>query len=152
MTYDRMAKGYEPRFDIDMAVGRQGEMFVARITEAIKSGASIETKTDAAASKWGRVYLEYECMYGGEYRKSGIAATDAELWATVLEGDVLIVAPTWRFRYAANKAYKSKPLRRELKRGSHPTRGVVIPIAALIDWLMEAPPTQDPATEWEVSA
>ncbi len=152
MTYDRMSNSYEPRFDIDLAVGRQGEMFVARIVEALTQGSSIEVKTDDAAEKWRRVYLEYECLYGSEYRRSGLATTSAELWATVLAGDVLVVAPVWRYRYAARKAFRKPGLRRALDRGSHPTRGVVIPLESLLTWLMEAPPVADPAKPWEVAS
>lgn len=149
MTSDRLSKGYEPAWDIDYAVGRQGELYVARVVEALVEGASIEVKTDEAAEKWGRVYLEKECLYAGRYRRSGLADTHAELWATVLAGDVLVIAPTWRYKYAANKANQKPGLRRELKRGSHPTKGVVVPLENLLKWLMEAPPTKDPARPWE---
>lgn len=144
-TDDRMADGYEPRFDIDLEVGRQGELYVAQVVDAMRAGASIEVKTDEAATKWQRVYLESSCLYSGQYRPSGLATTSAELWATVLAGDVLVVAPTWRYRYVGNKAAKRPVLRRELKRGSHPTKGVVVPLQHLLPWLMEAPPVADPA-------
>lgn len=145
MTSDRLADGYVPNWDIDSAVGRQGEFYVLRIIEALKEGASIEVKTDDAASKWGRIYLERECLYGYEYKRSGLASTSAELWAQVVASDVAVIAPTWRYKQAARRAWKSPGLHKELKRGSHPTKGVVIPLSHLLTWLMEAEPDTDPA-------
>lgn len=143
---DRLSDGYVPNWDIDSAVGRQGELYVLRIIDALKGGASIEVKTDDAASKWGRVYLERECLYGNVFRRSGLATTSAELWAQVVASDVAIIAPTWRWKQAAKRAWKSPALHKELNRGSHPTKGVVIPLRSLIEWLMEAEPVTDPAT------
>lgn len=144
-TYDRMADGYQPAWDIDLAVGKQGEMWVHHVIDAIQRGASIEVKTDEAATKWGRVYLEGRCLYGSQYRPSGLAATSAELWATVLAGDVVVIAPTWRYRGAARRAQGNPFLRRELTKGSHPTKGVVIPLQDLLRWLMDAETPEDPA-------
>jgi hypothetical protein len=151
MTSDRLSNGYEPDWDIDYAVGRQGELWAARVAEAIRTGANVEIKTDEAAAKWGRIYLEYECLYADGYRRSGLATSPSELWATVLAGDVIVIAPTWRYKHAARKAWR-RGLRRVLDRGSHPTRGVVVPLSNLLDWLMEAPPIADPAKPWENEA
>lgn len=145
MTYDRLADGYVPNWDIDSAVGRQGELLVADIIQALRDGASIEIKTDDAASKYGRIYLERRCLYGGQYLPSGIANTSAELWAQVLASEVVVIAPTWRFKQAALKAWQSSALRKDMPRGSHPTKGIVIPLRYLLEWLMEAESPNDPA-------
>lgn len=149
MTTDRLTQGYEPNWDIDLAIGRQGELYVARIVDALREGASIEVKTDDAAVKWGRVYLEYECLYNGGFRPSGIATTNAELWATVLAGDVVVIAPTWRYKQAARAAWHYPGLRKRLTKGSHPTGGIVIPLDSLLRNLMDAPPENDPARPWD---
>lgn len=149
-TTNRLASGYQPNWDIDSAVGRQGELYVARIVDALRDGASIEIKTDEQAVRYRRVYLERSCLYGDGWRKTGLAETSAELWAHIVAGDVAVIAPTWRWRHAGRMAWRSKGLRRELTRGSHPTKGVVAPFEHLLGWLADAPPTADPAKPWEV--
>ena len=116
---DRLSKGYQPDWDIDLEVGKQGEMMVHNVVEALRAGSSIEVKTDEAASKWGRVYLESHCKKASGWAKSGLSATSAELWATVLEGDVIVIAPTWRFRHAGREAFKNTRLRKELVVGRY---------------------------------
>lgn len=135
---DRMADGYEPRFDIDYEAGRQGELFVARAIDAMKDG-SAEVKTDDRAVETGNIYLEYECRYRGEWRRTGIATSEADLWCHVI-GESIIVAPTSRVREVARFAGKFSQYRRELTRGSHPTRGVCIPLAMFVDLLRRGVP------------
>lgn len=135
---DRMADGYEPRFDIDYEAGRQGELFVARVIDAVKDG-SAEVKTDERAADTGNVYLEYECRYRGEWRRTCIATTPAELWCHVI-GEVIIVAPTVRVREVARYFGRFPSYRRELTRGSHPTKGICIPINEFVRLLIEGPP------------
>lgn len=143
-TYDRMSDGYEPRFDIDLAVGKQGEMWVHHVIDAIQRGSSVEIKTDEMASMTGRIYLETACLYGSEYRHSALSTTPCELWAHVLAGDVVVIAPTWRYQYAAKKAWKKPGLRKHMRRGSHPTYGLLVPLRNLLEWLMEAPAVAEP--------
>lgn len=143
---DRMSDGYQPEWDIDLAIGKQGEMLVHGIADALRDGSSIEVKTDEAAAKWGRVYVEYECLKASGWAKSGIAATEAELWAVVLGGDVVVIAPTWRWKNAVRARWRANPFwRKELKRGSHPTKGVVLPLVDLLSDLMGAERDTDPA-------
>jgi hypothetical protein len=53
--------------------------------------------------------------------------------------NVIVIAPTWRYRDAAKRAHKQgKKLESELVRGSHPTKGVCIPLVHLLRWLMES--------------
>ena len=134
MTTDRLSEGYVPDFDLDAAVGRQGEMFVKDIASALAEG-TVEVKTDQLAHRTGNVYIEYACMRKGKWQPSGIAATTSEVWAFVLgAGDVLVAAPTVVFRDMARIA-RSEGRVKECKRGSHPTRGVVIPVNELISRL-----------------
>lgn len=138
MNTDRLAEGYEPNFDIDAAVGRQGELLFTRISEAIKE-ASAEVKTDKMSMRTKRVYLEYECMgRDGMWRPSGIQTTSSELWVYAL-GDspsIAVVLPTWMIRDVGRRAYR-EGLAKECVIGSNPTKGVVIPLDRLLLWAME---------------
>lgn len=136
---DRLAGGYEPEWDIDQEVGRQGELYVARVVDSLKSGAAVEVKTDEAAQKWGNAYIEYQCRYRGEWRPSGISVTTADVWCVVI-GELVLAAPTERVREVARHLWRFPSYRRELKRGSHPTRGVVIPFGELVRLLAYGPP------------
>ena len=82
---DRLAEGYEPRFDIDYSeVGRPGELFVMGIIEGLKSD-RVEVKTDQVSQTTGNIYVEYACKKQGQYKPSGLAVTEASLWVFVLE-------------------------------------------------------------------
>ncbi|MGI8682036.1 MAG: hypothetical protein ACR2JO_07890 [Mycobacteriales bacterium] len=131
MSVDRLSKGYEPRWDIDLAAGQQGELFVADLIKSLASGsASVEVKTDEAVAKTGNVYVEYQCLRSGQWHDSGISATQADLWAFVLPARVLIVAPVSAVREIARRNHAR--YRRECVRGSHPTRGVAIPVGRFV--------------------
>lgn len=125
---DRLSPGYEPRFDIDYALGHQGELYVQDIVRSLGTD-RIEVKTDERAMQTGRVFVEYQCKKLGGWASSGIATTQAEFWAFVVGGDTIVVCPMWRLKDAARRVWKSQPgLRVECVRGSHPTRGVAIPL------------------------
>ncbi len=131
----RLAEGYEPSFDIDYEVGRQGELFVSRVIDSLTGGsASIEVKTDERVAQTGRVYIEYACQRRGRYEWSGIATTRADLWAFVLPANVLIVAPVESVRALVRRRWQN---RAECSRGSHPTRGVVVPVGLFVRELYE---------------
>lgn len=126
---DRLAKGYEPTFDIDAEVGRQGELFITSVVDAARS-ASIEVKTDERAASTGNFYVEFECLKRGQWTKSGIAITSCELWAFVL-GDSAWVVPTSTLKELARVRRRQGHVK-ECMRGSHPTRGVIVPIAWMV--------------------
>lgn len=135
MTVDRLSQGYQPNFDIDAAVGRQGELFCRDIAKGIADG-SVEVKTDQRVLSTGNVYVEYECVRGGQWLPSGIQTTQAEFWAFSLDNTVLVAAPVADIRRAARIAYRLDK-RAECKRGSHPTRGALIPISSLLVWALD---------------
>lgn len=139
-TVDRFAEGYEPRFDIDDEVGRQGALFVADVADAIReavSSGSGEVKTDMKSVHTGNVYIEYECLYRTGWKPSGIAITEAAIWHHVLPGPVLIAAPVDRVREVVAR-YRREPRNlRDCTRGSHPTHGVVVPVQAFVHWLID---------------
>lgn len=134
MTVDRLAQGYHPDFDIDAALGHQGELFVVDIRKALERD-DVEVKTDAVALRTGNVYIEYACLRGGTtWEPSGIATTKAAVWAFVL-GAVVLAAATDDVRAVARRYYPTH--HRELNRGSHPTRGVAVPIPLYIKALQQ---------------
>jgi hypothetical protein len=134
---DRMSDGYEPRFDIDLEVGKQGELFIARIVDSIAAG-SHEVKTDEKALVTGNVYLECQCLYRGRWERSGIAKTEAEMWCHVI-GEAVVIAPVYRVRDIARHYWPTK-WRREMLRGSHPTKGIVLPIPMFLRDITEGFP------------
>lgn len=126
---DRLAIGYEPRFDHDAAFGHQAEMWTANIVHALESG-SAEVKHDAIAARTGNVYVEYECKRRGRYVPSGIQTSIADVWVFVLcNTSLCVVVATETLRSAARGGGHR---RAECVRGSHPTRGVLVPIAWLL--------------------
>lgn len=129
MTIDRLAEGYEPRFDIDAEVGRQGEIFIENVIDAVQR-ASVEVKTDVQALRTGNFYVEFECRRQGEWKPSGIATTSAELYAFVI-GDSAWVVPTNLLKQLARDRWREGRVK-ECLRGSHPTRGVIVPIAWMV--------------------
>lgn len=130
MTVDRFAKGYEPRWDIDAELGRQGELFVASAIEALKSGAAVEVKTDAKFALTGNLYIENECQYRAGWKPSGLSVTSTEMWAFVLAGaPVALIVPTTVLRQLVDGCATA-----ECMRGSHPTRGWLLPIGKIIHW------------------
>jgi hypothetical protein len=135
---DRLLPGYEPDFDIDYAIGKQGELYVANIADAISAGdGSIEVKTDELALKTKRIYVEYECLRFGNWEPSGIATTCADFWAFVIGSDTVIVMPTWRLKALARVYFRQEFFRKSCERGSHPTHGVVIPLENILLKLFE---------------
>lgn len=132
----RRADGYEPRFDLDLAYGKQGELIVTDISQALRNG-SVEVKRDSLWSRTGNLYVEYECRRAVGWTPSGIATSDAELWAFVLgDSELTIVVPTGLLRDIARHFYRlDKWYRVEVTHGSHPTKGVRIPIVKLFDLL-----------------
>ena len=129
---DRRAIGYEPDFDIDMKVGAQAELFVANMMESLGVRGSVEVKYDAQYLNTGNVYLEYQCLRKGNWKPSGIAITKADFWAFVLGMDTFcFFVATKTLKEAGRERWKYPKARVGLDRGSHPTRGVILPV----DWL-----------------
>lgn len=131
MSVDRLSDGYEPRWDIDYEVGRQGEMFVRNLIESVSKD-SVEVKTDEKAVDTNRIYVETECLYRGVYRPSGVMTSQADYYAYVLGRALTLFIPTDVLRTVVTKCGSAS----EMKRGSHPTRGFLVPIAQLIGHAM----------------
>lgn len=127
MSTDRFAEGYHPDFDRDLAFGKQGEMFVARIQDAL-ADQTAEVKTDAVALDTGNVYIEYACLRRGTtWEPSGIRTTQSTVWVFVI-GVVAVAAPTDALRHIVQTYWDRTGWHRSLERGSHPTKGLCVPI------------------------
>lgn len=133
---DRMAEGYEPDFDIDYKAGEQGQLWVADVIDAMQSDRG-EIKTDEKALLTKNAYFEWACQYRGQFELTGIAHTKAEVWCHVI-GDVIVIAPKDVVLAAVRRYYaKGDWYHRNQTRGSHPTKGVIIPLSELLLALTE---------------
>lgn len=77
-------------FDLDLAVGHQGEELVQQL---LTGGTTIEVKTDLRWKETGNLYIETVCWsHNNEnWYLSGLSSTKASYWAFVLEGTTLLV-------------------------------------------------------------
>lgn len=135
MTADRRADGYEPRFDIDLEFGAQGEIFVMNVMNSLGTGSgSVEVKTDAKYEKTGNVYVEYECLKRGKWIPSGIQTTTADFWAFVLGINTFcFFIATETLKDAAREKWRNPDNRKSCDKGSCPTHGIVLNV----DWLTQ---------------
>lgn len=125
--------GYRPQWDIDNSYGQEGELLVRDIIEGMKHG-RVEVKRDWVFHKTGNLYVEYECYRRDGWQKSGIAITEAETWVFVLgDSGVAICIGTDRLKALARQRWRDERFRREEKDGSHPTRGVLIPVTLIVN-------------------
>jgi hypothetical protein len=127
----RRADGYEPNFDLDLEYGKQGELFVQDVADAIKAQ-RVEIKRDARWHETGNLFVEFKCLkYSGSWEPSGIAITNALLYAFVLgDTETAIFIPTALLKEIALDLYKRGCWKERLG-GSHPTRGVLVPLPRL---------------------
>jgi hypothetical protein len=88
-------------FDLDFRYGYAGEQLVE---ELLTNGKTVEVKRDRRWHETGNLYIEVECWYNStqSWQASGIAVTEADYWAFVLEESVLMI-PTINVIQAINK-------------------------------------------------
>lgn len=139
---ERIAKGYQPDFDIDYKIGHQGELFIASVLDSLEDGARIEVKNDQRAAETGNFYLEYSCFVSGQWVSSGVArktAESAEVMSLIVGNSVVVSAPrNLVAAVAADYWMRGAQYRKECMRGSHPTKGVIVPIGQLVSEIMQA--------------
>lgn len=133
MTDPRLSRGNEPRFDIDLAWGQQGETFVLGLLDGVRER-TVEVKHDRQAARTGNVYIEYRCSADDIWHLSGISTTQATHWAYVINGRIALFLATADLKVAVKSAVKKGlAWRSSCPRGSRPTKGVLIPITVLLD-------------------
>lgn len=125
----------EPRFDLDLAYGRQAELQIRDFLDWVAAGnGRVEVKRKRYLDH--RFYVETHCDYAarGEYRPSGINATTAVVWAFVI-GDtgIHVAIPTEILKAAVGQGRDV-----EERDGTCPTRGKLIDFAALL-WRLRQP-------------
>ena len=104
MTGQLVGPGYQPRFDIDYADGRQGELLVRDVLRQIAAGDS------------------------RDYKLSGLATTDAEYWAFVKPNGCILLAPTFLLK---DRCRHSRKVDGGLS-GDNPTRGYLVGVPGLL--------------------
>jgi hypothetical protein len=120
---------YQPQWDIDLKHGLYGESIVKDVL--LLGDGEIEVKTDRKARSTGNLYIETHCRRRDGWHPSGISTSEASVWFFIIGPEdklmVGISAAALRreaVRFAARVAEETD--------GSHPTRGVLVPLAALV--------------------
>ena len=126
MARVQRANGNEPGFDL-LYTGKQGEDWFATLIKA--NSAKIEIKCDSKFFETWNFYIEYQCLRQGKWEPSGIKTTKSKFWVLKFGeyGGAFMVEKSWLLR-AARKGKKT-----EQKRGSHPTKGVLVTMQHLKD-------------------
>lgn len=121
----------EPRFDIDYAYGRQGELLIGDFLKAIASGnGRVEVKRKRYLDL--DFYVETHCDKGrsGTFLPSGISVTHADMWAFVIgDTNVTVLIPTDELRAMLDDP-STRPKSED--NGSCPTRGKLVNLGALL--------------------
>lgn len=131
----RIQRG-RPEFDVDLRFGEAAEAYIEDVRSGFFAG-KVEVKHDSRYSTTGNLYVEYECFRGGRWQRSGIATTEAHVWAFVLYGSNLILAaPTDLLKEICRRQLKAGRVAQETD-GSHPTKGVLLPASTLLAWVRD---------------
>jgi len=77
-------------FRYDLKVGQLEERWLAELLQS----KTLEVKRDFKASQTGRVFVEFFCRG----KPSGVATTEADHWAFVLNDGIVIILPTERLK------------------------------------------------------
>lgn len=127
-----------PEWDIDRARGEEAEQLVRQMRSALAVG-SCEVKRDDQAAKTGNVYVEYACLTSQGWQPSGLSVTKAANFVFVLfDMRVIVWLPVWLLKNIARDCKKA-----EQPHGSHPTRGVLVPVDSLLSKARQAVPFGD---------
>lgn len=127
----RVVARNEPRFDLDLAYGRQAELQIDEmLTWIAKGNGCVEVKRKRLCDL--EFYIEQSCDRGGRgvYHPSGIMTTTAHMWAFVIDDSgIAVCVPTALIRAMLDDP-TSQPA--ECRRGNCPTRGVLINFGTLL--------------------
>jgi hypothetical protein len=134
-------KKAEPRFDLDLAWGQQGELQIAEFLEWIAKGnGRVEVKRKRYIDL--DFYVETHCDKGrtGRYEPSGISISTAHAWAFVI-GDtgIAVIVPADELRAALTEP---GAVDREERDGNCPTRGKLISLWVLLRRHQKTAPQQ----------
>lgn len=119
----------ERNFDIDLRYGNKGEELVLSL---LNGGQKIEVKTDRMAHKTGNIAIEFQCRG----RLSGIATSEADYWAFVLNDNKFVLFIKTDILRAIARLYYEKGF---IKKGGDDKASdmIVIPLKILIDEIIQ---------------
>lgn len=121
----------EPRFDLDLKYGKQGELQIGDFLEWIASGnGRVEVKRKRILDL--NFYVETACNKGrrGSYSPSGISVTTAEAWAYVIgDSGISLIVPTDLLR---SMLEHPTTYDKHEDHGSCPTKGKLVNLGALL--------------------
>lgn len=142
--------GYEPRFDRDYMFGLQGELLVEDVLDQVARGhARVEVKRSRFYDTTLYVELEQNAHRRGRWKPSGLRVTDSEYWAFVKPGGVFTLVPVALLtRAVEERLLRGQSLVTGGDDGDNPTRGLLIPLDALIRLAQDSPP-QTPLFDYE---
>lgn len=113
---------YNNDFRYDLKVGQVEEEWLAGLLQS----KTLEVKRDFRASQTGNVFVEFFCRG----KPSGIATTQADHWAFILDDGIVIMLPTERLKVLAREAVKEGNT--VLGGDSNTSRGALVKVARLI--------------------
>ncbi len=121
----------EPRWDRDLAYGRQGELLIGGYLEWIARGnGRVEVKRKRRLDAF--FYVETACDKGrtGVYEPSGIKVTEADVWAFVIaDTGLTLLVPIDLLRASCSHTSAQQVEERD---GSCPTKGYLVSFAAML--------------------
>lgn len=89
---------YNNDFRFDLQLGKIHERWLGEVL----TGASIEVKRDFVSDRTKRVFVEFE----SRGYPSGLATTEAEYWAFVLQGHRVVILPTDTLKEICRNKFK----------------------------------------------
>lgn len=120
---------FEPRWDRDLAYGKQGELLVGEYLDWVAAGnGRVEVKRKRNPDM--NFYVEHEHDPGrrGHYCPSGISVTTADAWAFLIaDTGVAIIIPTALLKDGWARSTRVK----EERDGSCPTRGHLVNLGSM---------------------
>lgn len=122
-------------FDLDLEYGEEREELLEKMLTTDKDNVYIECKSEEKAKETGNIYVEYQQKSGGEWVNSGIAVTEADLWAEEVRPGTWVLKPIEVMKDMVRKAI-NHPDCRVVRGGDYNnTKGVLIPES----WLVKSP-------------
>lgn len=117
----------QPDWDIDLRAGEASE----RLVVDLLTDDTLEVKHDHRAKATGQLYVETECLTRNGWMPSGICTTKASVWFFVLDEEekVMVSISTVTLKDHVERFRARNPLCMNV--GSHPTKGVGVPLAAV---------------------
>jgi hypothetical protein len=114
-----------PDFDLDLGYGHVAEELIETL---LRGGTRVEVKHKRRVDWLFYVELEQNARNCGVWRPSGLATTDADMWAIVF-GDtgMAVLIPTRLLREAAPRGRPT-----ECAAGDNPTRGVLLDLRSML--------------------